>query len=219
MAPVKAPMIPQDYKFNTVNSYRRTLDVPADWAARRVLITFEGVNSFFYLWINGQAVGFSKDSRTRAEFDVTKHVNPGKNSLAVENFRWCDGSYLEDQDFWRMSGIFRDVYLWSAPLQHIRDFEVKTELDAACLNAGLKVSLQLNNAGKAASGLTVEASLADHKGMVSTMTSKPAVVAPGAEATVELSAKVDHPRKWSAEDPYLYAMLITLKDGQGKPWR
>jgi beta-galactosidase len=213
--PVKAPMIPQDFKFNTVNSYRHTLDVPQEWAARRVLITFEGVNSFFYLWINGQVVGFSKDSRTRAEFDVTKFVKPGKNSLAVENFRWCDGSYLEDQDFWRMSGIFRDVYLWSAPLQHIRDFEIKTELDAAYLNADLKVSLQLNNAGKAAAGLTVEASLADPKGMLSTMTSKPTVVAPGAEATVDLSAKVDQPRKWSAEDPYLYAMLITLKDAHG----
>jgi len=215
-SPVKPPCIPQDYKFNTVNSYRRTIRVPADWTDRRVLLTFEGVNSFFYLWINGQAVGFSKDSRTRAEFDVTKYVKPGENSLALENFRWCDGSYLEDQDFWRMSGVYRDVYLWSAPLQHIRDFEVKTELDAAYLNADLKVSLQVNHAGKTASDLTVEASLADHNGIVATMTSKPAPVAPGTETTIELSAKIARPHQWSAEDPYLYAMLITLKNGQGK---
>ena len=89
---------------------------PKDWAGRRVFLTFDGVNSFFYLWVNGQKVGMGKDSRTPVEFDITQYLKPGENLLAVENFRWCDGSYLEDQDFWRMSGIFRDVYLGRRPM-------------------------------------------------------------------------------------------------------
>src|SRR5512140_2187739 len=123
------PLVPEDDPNNTVNSYRRTFSVPGDWAGRHVFLTFDGVNSFFYLWINGQKVGLGKDSRTPVEFDITQYLKPGENLLAVENFRWCDGSYLEDQDMWRMSGIFRDVYLCSPPDLHLRDFEVKTELD------------------------------------------------------------------------------------------
>ncbi len=125
------PFVPEDDPNNTVNAYRRQFTVPRDWAGRRVFLTFDGVNSFFYLWINGQKVGLGKDSRTPVEFDITPYLAPGENLLAVENFRWCDGSYLEDQDMWRMSGIFRDVYLWSPPNVHIRDLEVKTDLDRA----------------------------------------------------------------------------------------
>jgi beta-galactosidase len=214
--PVKPPFIPQDYQHNTVSSYRRTFDVPAEWSGRRIFLTFDGVNSFFYLWINGQKVGLSKDSRTPAEFDITKYVKAGANSIAVENFRWCDGSYLEDQDFWRMSGIYRDVYVWSAPLQHIRDFEVKTELDGEYRNAELKIALQVNNAGKNTAGMIVEGVLSDEKGVVTRMTSQPVSVASGKEETIELAGKIDQPRKWSAETPYLYTMLLTLKEGQGK---
>jgi beta-galactosidase len=118
------PFVPLDEPNNTVNSYRRTFSVPKDWAGRPVFITFDGVNSFFYLWINGERVGMGKDARTPVEFDITKYLKPGENLLAVENIRWTDGSYLEDQDMWRMSGIFRDVYLWSPPRIHICDFEV-----------------------------------------------------------------------------------------------
>jgi len=92
------PFVPEDDPNNTVNSYRREFEVPQDWKGRRVLLTFDGVNSFFQLWVNGEKVGLGKDSRTPVEFDITAFVKPGKNLLAVENFRWCDGSYLEDQD-------------------------------------------------------------------------------------------------------------------------
>ena len=126
-SPANPPFVPADNPYNTVNSYRRSFTVPSDWDGRRVLITFDGVNSFFHLWINGQKVGLGKDSRTPVEFDITAFLKPGENLLAVENFRWCDGSYLEDQDFWRLSGIFRDVYLWSPAQLHMRDFEVKTD--------------------------------------------------------------------------------------------
>ncbi len=159
------PFTPDDDPNNTVNSYRRTFEVPQDWAGRRIFITFDGVNSFFYLWVNGQKVGMGKDSRTPVEFDITKFVKPGQNLLAVENFRWCDGSYLEDQDFWRLSGIFRDVYLWSTPQVHIRDFEVKTDLDAQYRDAKLTIAVKIRNYGRSSrSAAPVEARLLDAAG-------------------------------------------------------
>lgn len=189
--PWTPPFTPDADPNNTVNSYRRTFELPADWNGRRILITFDGVNSFFYLWINGQKVGMGKDARTPVEFDITKYVKPGQNLIAVENFRWCDGSYLEDQDFWRMSGIFRDVYLWSAPPVHIRDFEVKTDTTGK-----LTITTQLAGTG------TVEASLEDADGRV---------VAAGSA-----TFNVANPRLWSAESPYLYKLLLTAKDAAGK---
>jgi beta-galactosidase len=159
--PWTPPLVPADDPNNTVNSYRRTFSAPRDWAGRRVFITFDGVNSFFYLWVNGQKVGLGKDARTPVEFEITQFLKPGENLLAVENFRWCDGSYLEDQDFWRMSGIFRDVYLWSPPDSHIRDFEVRSGLDGESRNGEFKFTLQVQNAGKTATTNTVEALVLD----------------------------------------------------------
>ena len=125
---------PKDYtaynERNPVGSYRREFEVPADWNGRRIFLTFDGVDSAFFLWINGQKVGYSVNSRNAAEFDITQYVKPGKNMVAVEVYRYSAGSYLEDQDMWRLSGIFRNVTLWSAPQVHIRDFFVKTDLDA-----------------------------------------------------------------------------------------
>ena len=162
--PWTPPFAPGDDPNNTVNAYRRAFEIPGEWSGRRVMLTFDGVNSFFDLWINGQKVGMGKDARTPVEFDLTKFVKPGTNVIAVENFRWCDGSYLEDQDFWRMSGIFRDVYLWSPPEVHIRDFEVKTDLDAEFHNAKLSVNVSVTNASAAEAAVKVEASLMDPSG-------------------------------------------------------
>jgi beta-galactosidase len=187
--PWAPPFTPDDDPNNTVNSYRRTFDLPAEWNGRRIFITFDGVNSFFYLWINGRKVGLGKDARTPVEFDITKYVEPGKkNLIAVENFRWCDGSYLEDQDFWRMSGIFRDVYLWSAPQMHIRDFEVKADPSG-------KLTIT--------APVPVEASLEDADGNV--------------VATGKNTLTVKNPRLWSAESPYLYKLLLTLKGSEVIP--
>ncbi len=113
-----------------VGSYRRTFSLPENWRSRRVFIHFDGVDSAFYVWLNGRRVGFSKDNRTPAEFELTDFIKPGENQIAVEVYRWSDGSYLEDQDMWRMSGIFRPVYLYSTAAARIRDFTVRTELDA-----------------------------------------------------------------------------------------
>lgn len=210
------PYVPEDDPNSTVNSYRRTFTVPKDWDGRRVLLTFDGVNSFFYVWINGHKVGMGKDSRTPVEFDVTQYLQKGDNLIAVENLRWCDGSYLEDQDFWRLSGIFRDVYLWSPPDLHIRDFKVKTDLDADYRDARLKLDVKVQNVTEAAAVAKVEAELLDASG-------KP-VVSPsillkppaGGEAEASIEVEVADSLKWSAESPHLYKLLLSLKDEAGK---
>ena len=158
------PFVPEDDPNNTVNSYRRKFTVPGDWAGRHVLLTFDGVNSFFYLWINGQKVGLGKDSRTPVEFDITQYLRSDENLLAIENFRWSDGSYLEDQDMWRLSGIFRDVYLWSPPNVHMRDLEVKTDLDGQYRDATLGLLVTLENVGPQAATISIEGALQDANG-------------------------------------------------------
>ncbi|HYG35386.1 MAG TPA: glycoside hydrolase family 2 TIM barrel-domain containing protein [Clostridia bacterium] len=212
----KPPFVPEDDPNNTVNSYRRTFTVPGDWAGRRVFITFDGVNSFFFLWINGQKVGLGKDSRTAVEFDITKYLKPGENFIAVENFRWCDGSYLEDQDMWRMSGIFRDVYLWSPPNVHIRDFEVRTVLDKDYRDAEVHGTLHLVNYGEANAQVTVQAELIDPSGQTIMSPSEERTVEAGKELVMNGNAMVANPLKWSAETPHLYKLLISLKNSAGQ---
>ena len=200
------PIVDPANPYNSVSAYRHTFTVPKDWNGKNIFLSFDGVNSFFYLWINGQKVGFSKDSRTVAEFDITPFVKPGANTIAVEVFRWSDGSYLEDQDFWRLSGIFRDVYIWCAPATRLRDFQVKTPLDATYTDAELKVDLDLVN-GKDA---TLECLLEDAQGQA---VAEVRVKAESDKATI--STPVKNPLKWSAEQPNLYRLLITLKDKTG----
>ena len=210
------PIVPEDDPNNTVNSYRRTFSVPKDWDGRRVLLTFDGVNSFFYLWVNGQKVGLGKDARTPVEFDITPYLKPGENLLAVENFRWCDGSYLEDQDFWRMSGIFRDVYLWSPPAVHMGDFEVQTDLDAQYRDAELKLSLKVQNTGKAEAVATVEAVLLDAKGQQVASPRVECKAPAGGECAARIATHIANPLKWTSETPNLYKLLLTLKDRGGQ---
>jgi len=210
------PFVPEDDPNNTVNYYRRTFTLPKQWNGRRVLLTFDGVNSMFYLWINGQQVGMGKDSRTPVEFDITPFLQPGENHIAVEDFRWCDGSYLEDQDFWRLSGIFRDVYLWSPPDVHIRDFEVKTDLDENYRNAEWEVLVRVENITKLDAIAQVEAALHDPNGKL-VCSSRIELKAP---ATGEYEASVHtglaNPLKWTAETPNLYKLLLTLKNAESK---
>lgn len=214
--PWQPPFIPADDPNNTVNSYRREFELPKDWAGRRVLVTFDGVNSFFYLWVNGRKIGFGKDSRTPVEFDLTPYVKPGKNLLAVENFRWCDGSYLEDQDFWRLSGIFRDVYLWSPPDVHLRDFEVQPQLDAAYRDADLTVKFHLTNSRAAAVPVRVRGELRDPAGNRAAQFETEVTAPAQGEISASSSVRVTKPRKWSAETPYRYKLLLSLVDQAGR---
>jgi len=212
------PFIPQDNPYNTVSAYRHTFDVPAEWGGRPIFLTFDGVNSFFYLWINGEKVGLGKDSRTPVEFNVTRYVKHGKNLIAVENFRWCDGSFLECQDFWRLSGIFRDVYLWAAPLQHVRDLEVRTDLDAKYADAQLSVTAWLTNAAARAVTVTPVVSLqdADGKEVLAQPAQQPVALAAGGELRCAFTFSVSSPLKWSDETPNLYRLFVSLKDEAGK---
>ena len=129
-----------------VGSYRRAFDVPSNWNGRRIFVTFDGVDSAFFLWVNGKKVGYSVNSRNPAEFDLTSYVTPGRpNLLAVEVYRYSAGSYMEDQDMWRLSGIFRNVTLWSAPQVHLRDFALTPDLDSSYRNGTLRVSARVRN--------------------------------------------------------------------------
>ena len=218
------PLIPAD-ALNHVSAYRRTFTVPPGWDGREIFLTFDGVNSFFYLWVNGEKLGFSKDTRTPSTFRLTPHLRPGENQLAVEVFRWNDGSYLEDQDFWRLSGIMRNVSLWSTPTVHLRDFTVHTDLDAAYHDATLQVTAEARNFGSAARVASVQINLLDPTGKsVLERTTAAASIAGGGSTPFTLSVPVANPRKWSAEMPQLYTLLLTAQDEAGHaletiPWR
>ncbi|MCK5527947.1 MAG: hypothetical protein KAJ05_12410, partial [Candidatus Latescibacteria bacterium] len=180
---------------------------------------FEGVDSAFDLWVNGEKVGYSQGSRLPAEFDLTSFVQPGENTLAVRVIRWSDGSYLEDQDFWRLSGIYRDVVLRAAPPVHVRDFWVRTELDKAYREAMLKVRVNVRNTNDLdAANYLVEAKLfdADGKAVFGGPISGKVTVQADGEVALELEQAVSNPEKWSDEHPYLYTLLIALKDSEGR---
>jgi len=196
---------------NPVGSYRREFELPAEWSGRRVFITFDGVDSAFFLWINGEKVGYSVNSRNAAEFDVTKYVKPGKNVVAAEVYRFSAGSFLEDQDMWRLSGIFRNVTLWSAPQVHIRDFFVKTDLDAQYKDATVELTAKVRNySTQAGSEQIVTARLFDSAGkLVARTSNRIGTFAPGQEQVVALKVPVANPAKWTAETPNLYSLVLT----------
>lgn len=202
---------------NPVGSYRRTFEIPAAWKGRQVFLQFDGVDSAFYVWINGRQVGYSEDSRTPAVFNVTRHLKDGPNVLAAEVYRYSDGSYLEDQDYFRLSGIYRNVYLWSTADLHVRDFFVHTDLDDQYRDAQLRVEAEVKNFAARPQAFTVEAELLDAAGKtVLQDVSSSGQAAAGANAAVTLSRAVANPAKWSAEQPNLYRLLLTLKDAAGK---
>jgi len=201
---------------NPVGSYRREFEVPQNWNGRRLFLSFDGVDAGFFLWINGEKVGYSVNSRNVAEFDVTKYVKPGKNVLAVEVYRFTAGSYLEDQDMWRLSGIFRNVTIWSTPETHVRDYFIKTDLDSKYENATVDVAAKIKNYGSS-KGVAQKliATLFDGNKEVSGAKAEVSVPAlnPGEEKTVTLKFPVTKPAKWTAETPKLYTTVLTLNEG------
>ncbi len=204
---------------NPVGSYRTRFTVPAAWTGRRIVLQFGAVSSAFYVWVNGQAVGYSEGSKTPAEFDVTTYVHPGENLLAAEVYRWSDGSYLEDQDMWRLSGIQRDVILYATPETHVRDVFAVADLDDAYVDGRLSVEARVKNYGAtAAAGLTLRVELVDGDGRpVAGVDMAPRAIdlAPGAELSYPFEARVARPRRWTAETPNLYTLLLTLADARG----
>lgn len=186
---------------NHVGSYRKEIIIPAEWSGKEIFAHFGSVTSNMYLWVNGKYVGYSEDSKLEAEFNLTNYLKPGKNLIAFQVFRWCDGTYLEDQDFFRYSGVGRDCYLYSRNKKYIQDIRVTPDLDANYTNGTLDIALNLNGSG------TVELNLADPTGKnVAT-----AQVSGNGKKSVGMN--VDNPAKWTAETPNLYTLTATLKSG------
>ena len=224
------PKLPHDN--NPVGAYRTTFEVPADWASRDTILHFAGVNSAANVWVNGEKVGYSQGSRTPMEFDITKYVKPGqKNLLAVEVFRYSSGTWLECQDFWRISGIFREVFIYSNPKLSVEDYTVETSLDEKMTRADLSVKVKLNNTGKAEAAATLEMQLfepglftienekvaADRPVLKTAKLDASVAVPAGEKKNVDLKiADIQDAKLWSAEKPYLYPLVITLKDKDGK---
>ena len=204
---------------NPVGSYRTVFKVPENWTKRQIIVHFDGVKSAFYLWINGKKVGYSQGSMTPAEFDITTYLKSGENLLAVEVYRWCDGSYLEDQDYWRLSGIYRDVYLYSTPEVHIRDFFVSCDLDENYKNATLKINAKIQNfSSENIEEYSLDVTLFNKNIPVEKEILASAVLhlKGNQEKEVVLQAKVESPEKWTAETPNLYSILLTLKNSKGE---
>lgn len=212
--PYDPPRVP-DF-INPTGSYVRTFSVPEKWKDQRVYLHFDGVKSAYWVWINGQYVGFDKGSMTAGEFDITDYVQAGENKLAVQVVRWSDGSYLEDQDMWRFSGIYRRVYLFAQPPTYIRDFFITTDLDENYQNATLKIDAFINN--KSTSTLKkwgVRASVYDNSKTEIVAFSSP-IKELKDEIKVSLSHLVENPDKWSAEKPNMYSLALELLDDKSQ---
>lgn len=209
----KPPFV--DHNNNPVGSYIHEFDIPDRWDGNKIFIHFGAVNSAMYLWINGQKVGYSQGSKTPAEFDITEYVKVGQNKLAVEVYRWCDGSYLEDQDFWRLSGIERDVYLFSTPKVRIRDFFFSTQPDEKYHNATFSLDVEIENYLNSLEKGQVEIVLMDGVKQVARLNRNYRIQG-GNKELYTLSSAVNDVRWWSAETPELYTLSISLKDARGK---
>ncbi len=213
--PADPPHIPPDD--NPVGSYRRNFTVPQSWQGYRVFVHFGGVKSAFYVWVNGQKVGYSQGSKTPAEFNISRYVRQGENSLALEVYRYSDGAYLEDQDYWKISGIEREVFLYAVPDVHIRDFFIQADLDETYTNGLFKLALEIENLGtRPASAQRIRLELLDEERQPVFAAVERRFKVTGGQATgIEWERLIDSPRRWTAETPYLYSLVLSLLDRQG----
>jgi beta-galactosidase len=206
-----------DHADNPVGSYKRTFELPEHWNNRRVYLHFEAGTSAMYIWVNGEKVGYSENTKSPTEFDITKYVKKGKNQVAVEVYRWSDGSYLEDQDFWRLSGIDRDVYLYSTDNIRIADFFARPDLDASYKNGSLSVDVKVKNMNSVVkNNQTIVAKLVDATGKVVFIKTEKINLSANGTESIALNQNVATPKLWSNEIPNLYTLLLTLKDENGK---
>ncbi len=205
-------------KFNPVGHYRRDFTVPEKWNGKRIRLHFEGVESAYYVWVNGKFVGYSENSFTDHEFDITDKLRSGKNNISVQVFRWCDGSWMEDQDFIRLSGIQRDVYIYATPKAHIQDFQVDASLASNYTDGDLNASVWVKNTNSSAvSSYTLEMGVYDEGGAaIATDKSSISSIAAGTETKVTFHKLVTAPKLWASETPNLYTFVLTLKDASGK---
>ncbi|WGK65237.1 glycoside hydrolase family 2 TIM barrel-domain containing protein [Croceiramulus getboli] len=222
--PVDPPLVPDTD--NPTGSYRTQFTVPEIWKDMQVTLTFGGVSSAYYVWLNGQLLGYSEDSRLPTDFDITSYLREGENVLAVQVYRWSDGSYLEDQDHWRLSGIHREVYLSAAPQVQLYDYFVKTKLDSVYQDASLEIRPRIKRFnGANLKDYMLSAQLFDQEGALVTTQDSMSIELPkiyqeyygqrGKPAFGLLQTNVSNPKKWSAEHPNLYTLVFQLKDPEG----
>lgn len=200
---------------NPVGTYRREFTVPESWDGREVLLHFGSITGCAFVYVNGQKVGMTKVSKSAAEFDVTKYLQKGKNLLAVQVFRWHDGSYLEDQDFFRISGIERDVFLYALPLVTVWDFFCKPDLDAQYKNGLFSAAVDVRKFNQQAQGGSLTVEIQDKNGRSVFSQQQKLVNTADSISTIRFKGTVQHPEQWSAEAPNLYQCIITLKDAKG----
>ncbi|MBN1480082.1 DUF4981 domain-containing protein [candidate division KSB1 bacterium] len=209
LQPYDPSYVPDD--INPTGCYRTTFEVPESWGQRQTFLHFDGIKSCAFVWLNGEYVGYDQGSMTAAEFNITTKLRPGSNTLAVKVLRWSDGSYLEDQDMWRFSGIYRDVYLHSTPNIHIRDFYVKTDLDAHYQNARLAVDIDLEKYKDIKPDtVDLQALLLDVRADTVAQVSSTAEFKNAPRLSTRLQMTIDNPLKWSAEKPNLYTLVLSL---------
>ncbi|MEO6683871.1 MAG: glycoside hydrolase family 2 TIM barrel-domain containing protein [Ginsengibacter sp.] len=215
--------IPEDN--NPVGSYRKKFTLPADWNGRQVFIHLGAVKSAFFIWVNGQKVGYSEDSKLAAEFDITKYVKPGENLVALQVYRWSDGSYLECQDMWRISGIERDVFVYSTPPLDIRDFKLIAGLDKTYKNGTFSLDAEVNSFKMDKNTLhsrpdtfsvAVLVTDADGKTIFEDETKGVHKVLGNYKTNISFTKEIPEVKTWSAETPYLYTLYITLKNKKGE---
>ena len=206
------PLVP--YAENEVGSYRRMFTVPTDWKDRRIVICCEGVISFYYIWVNGHMLGYNQGSKTPAEWDITDYVQAGENIVALEVYRWSAGSYLECQDMWRLSGIERDVYLYSTPRQFIADYKVTSSLDKKEYKEGF-FGLDVTVEGSATGVSTLAYSLEDTAGKTILQNEIPIKNCGLSNSIIFDEQSLPGVERWSAEHPNLYTLILTLKDDAG----
>lgn len=196
-------------------AYRHQFEIPDSWDGRKIFIHFEGGTNSMYVWVNGQKVGYTENAKSPAEFDITKYVHKGKNLLACEVHKFSDGSYLEDQDMWRLGGINRSVYLYSTASTRILDFFAHPDLDKSYKNGLFSLDLKLKNYADTSEPQSVEVSILDDKGIKVFNKSQKSNIPANGTVDLSFSGNISNPLKWTAETPNLYTMLITLKDGKG----
>lgn len=201
---------------NPVGSYKRGFVLPDNWKGRHVYLHFEAGTSAMYIWVNGEKIGYTENTKSPAEFDISKYLKPGKNDIAVEVYRWSDGSYLEDQDMWRLSGIDRNVYLYSTSDIRIADFFAKPDLDSNYKNGSLNVEVSLKNlTSLAVNNQKLTARLVDASGTTVFVKELPVNFTANKTQIVNFSQKVSAPKLWSSENPNLYTLVLTLKNEKG----
>ena len=209
------PQPPSLPEANPVGVYRRDIDIPADWKERDIYLHLAGAKSGVYVYINGQEVGYSEDSKNPAEFLINKYVKPGKNVLTLKIFRWSTGSYLECQDFWRISGIERDVYLYSQPKAALKDFRITSTLDDSYKNGVFALNVDLRNHRPAATNLTLAYELLDAQGKVVATEEKTTYVPVNETRTLSFDKNLTDVHTWTSEHPNLYKLVMTVKE-EGK---